>query len=754
MQRKSRIALAAAAALMSPAAASPGAGAEVMLSPKRVVVTTPGASAVVKRSPLRISFRDGRGRTVLRQVAGAGGARLVLPVPRVQFGTQTPPPATLYAPLGFLVGSHTVTQETAQQWEGNLLAVTEGGTEYGATEVVVASRRGRGARLVAATSDPSGRRLVVDVRPGPEPATIAVSARPTPAAGVAAMSDSFTAVPGEAFRGFGGRHNAIDQRGDEFYNWLQQENLSSGSLGALTAVTPGMGEAYLFPNGEHAAYYAQSSFVSPGRYGFLLDQDEISHWRMASDHGDAWQTQVAAPRIDYVVAPGGARRAIRTVTAITGRQRVPPRWAVGPILDREVIFNDDPPDKYEGEVRDDLRQMRRARIPFEAYRIEGWQFLPRDVLRELIAKLRRRGIHPMLYFRAFVGQDNIGTDDPAMYDEALDGGFVATTEGGAPYTFISNFNALGAQIDFTDPEARHWWRGRITEALRLGADGFMQDFGEQVLVDMHFDDGSTGYQMHNRLATLYHRTTYRAVRAFERRHPRRHIFYFTRAGHSGSPGAARWEFGNFPGDETTDWTRSAGLASQTPDMLNRAIGGAYGFTTDIGGYFDVGPYQPTTRELFLRWAEWAALSPMFRLHGSVGAGVHTPWSYDRKVVRIYRRLARLHVRARPLILRLWRRAKRTGIPITRPLWLAYPGDSRAAQEDQQWLLGRNVLVAPVVEQGATQRVVYFPRGCWQRPGGGPAIRGPREVAVAAPLQRLPYFFRCGKRPFRAPAARR
>ena len=59
-------------------------------------------------------------------------------------------------------------------------------------------------------------------------------------------------------------------------------------------------------------------------------------------------------------------------------------------------------------------------------------------------------------------------------------------------------------------------------------------------------------------------------------------------------------------------------------MLNRAIGGAYGFTTDIGGYFDIGPYGPTSKELFLRWAEWAALSPIFRLHGSVAAGTHTP----------------------------------------------------------------------------------------------------------------------------------
>ena len=113
-------------------------------------------------------------------------------------------------------------------------------------------------------------------------------------------------------------------------------------------------------------------------------------------------------------------------------------------------------------------------------------------------------------------------------------------------------------------------------------------------------------------------------------------------------------------------------------MLNRAIGGAYGFTTDIGGFFDVGPYEPTTKELFLRWAEWAALSPMFRLHGSVAAGTHTPWSYDHETVTAYSATHPPSPAGPRLILRLWERAERTGMPITRPLWLAYPGDRTAA----------------------------------------------------------------------------
>ena len=352
----------------------------------------------------------------------------------------------------------------------------------------------------------------------------------------------------------------------------------------------------------------------------------------------------------------------------------------------------------------------------------------------------------MLYLRSFVGRDEIGTDDPRAYNVALKKGYVATHADGTPYIFTSNFNEPAAQIDFTDPKAVKWWQGRVEAALELGAEGFMEDFGEQAQVGMHFDNGATGWSMHNRLPVLFHQATSRAVNAFERTHPGRRIFYYNRSGYSGTPGSARFEFANFPGDETTDWSRSSGIASLAPDMLNRGIGGAYGFTTDIGGFFDI-PYGATSKELFIRWVEWAALSPMFRIHGSVAAGTHTPWSYDAETLRIYKHMSAIHRRAEPLIMRLWKRANRTGLPIASPLWLNYPNDGNAARQDQEWMLGRNVLVAPVIEKGAITR-----------PPTSPAAAGGRPTASSSPargfayakgrLGLLPYFIRCGTHPFR------
>jgi alpha-glucosidase len=739
--------LAAAVTVVSGAAVS-SARASVAISPHRVVIMTrSGARAIVSRAPFGMRLMDSRGRVVLSEVASASRPIVIAPHSQLEFGTIGAPAPTLYAPMSFLVGRQRVSQTLSGLWEGTLQSVAESGIAYSAQSVLGARRRGAGVVLTLSTNDPTHRRLIVTVAPAGVPDGLSVGVRPTPSAGVAAMADSFRSPAGEAFHGFGGRHNSLDQRGSEFYNWLQQENFSSGSSSGLTP-TPNPGEdRYMFPNGPEAAYYAQSSFVSSAGYGFLLARDELSHWRLDSDHAGAWQTEVAARGLDYVVVASLPVKAVGELTRITGRQPVPPDWAVGSLLDRLVRFPSDPPAHYEQEVQSDLSNIDRYHLHLDGYRIEGWPELPRPVLRHYISALKRRGIHPLLYFRAFVGQDTTGTDDPRAYDEALAHHYVATHADGSPYTFISNFSEPAAVIDFTDPAAVRWWQGRVRAALELGADGFMQDFGEQVLSDMHFHDGSTGAQMHNRLPVLYDHATQAVVYAYERRHPGRRIFYFTRAGYSGTPGNAAYEFANFPGDETTDWTRSSGLASQTTDMLNRAIGGAYGFSTDIGGYFDVGPYAATTKELFLRWAEWAALSPIFRLHGSALAGTHTPWSYDAQAMRTYAALIRLHLRARPLILRLWREAERTGVPITRPLWLAYPGDPRAGAADQEWLLGSDVLVAPVVTQGASSRAVYFPRGCWQSPATGRRYGGDASHVVPAALGQLPYFFHCGARPF-------
>ena len=182
-------------------------------------------------------------------------------------------------------------------------------------------------------------------------------------------------------------------------------------------------------------------------------------------------------------------------------------------------------------------------------------------------------------------------------------------------------------------------------------------------------------------------------------------------------------------------------------MLNRAIGGAYGFGTDIGGYFDL-TTPPTTKELFIRWAEWAALSPVFRLHGAGPTGTHAPWTFDSQTVRIYRRLSNLHLRAVPLIMRLWRRAEATR---------RSPDPSRSGSPTPPGTAGeagRPGVAARARPAGRTgghrgsrPRAASTSRpGCWQAAADGRRFAGPASATVAAQLGELPYFLRCGTHP--------
>lgn len=368
-------------ALAGPATIAP---AIALGQPPRVVAPT-GARVTLSARPFGLRFADARGQPVLAGVAPSGRSLSVGPVTQTEYGVQGPPAPALYAPLTFVVGTQRFAQTAKQQWQGTLASVTTVGTAYRARNLVRVTRQGRTIHAMLSTTDPSGRRLAVTIAPGAGSA-LSVSVRPVPAAGVATIGVSFRSPAGEAFRGFGGRHNALDQRGDEFFSWIDQENLSSGF--GVWNTPPTIGGTYLFPNGPEAAYYDQASFISSDGYGFLLRRSEIAHWRLTSDRRDAWQVEVDGRALDFTVSPSLTPAAASVaLTSITGRQPVPPTWALGTIFDREVRFPSDPPDQYAREVETDIHNFGRYHVHVDGYRLEGWRLLTMAVLKRVFAEL-------------------------------------------------------------------------------------------------------------------------------------------------------------------------------------------------------------------------------------------------------------------------------------------------------------------------------------------------------------------------------
>ncbi len=465
---------------------------------------------------------------------------------------------------------------------------------------------------------------------------------------------------------------------------------------------------------------------------------------------------VKSPRLTLSLAGGGIERAAKSYTADVGRAPAPPRYVYEPWID--VINEGEGEAAPNGQgftggerVRDDLERIveesRRHDIPIGTLGVEGWQEVPDG--RRFFARLRKKGYHLSAYWNPFTSR---GTD---AYDDALAKDIFIKDPRGEPYPIVTNRGGQSFVIDYSHPRALSFWKDQIRRSCDLGFESFMHDFGEFVTEGMRFHNGQPPETMHNAYPVLYHRAARSALASCARRERGFDPFFYVRAGYSGidnGPGVIDSTSSVFPGDETTDWSQGSGIPSVPPAMLNLAMGGSFTFTTDVGGYLDL--FAPrTSAELFTRWSQLAAFTAVSRIHNSTFNGSAYPFSFDRQTLETYRRYARAKVRLIPLVDRWSKRAASDGtIGPVRPLVLDDPS-AAARSIDDEWLLGENILVAPVLEEGARSRRVYLPAGSdWQRvvvdakgrlAPRGKTQAGGRTVSASAPMTDIPIYRRVG-----------
>jgi alpha-D-xyloside xylohydrolase len=221
---------------------------------------------------------------------------------------------------------------------------------------------------------------------------------------------------------------------------------------------------------------------------------------------------------------------------------------------------------------------------------------------------------------------------------------------------------------------------------------------------------------------------------------------FSRSAWAGSQkyGAAVWS-----GDIPATWDS---LRTQVRAGLGIALSGIPWWTTDIGGFHGGDPSDPAYQELVIRWFQFGVFCPLFRLHGdreprtadgyAASGGPNEPWSYGETAYEIIAETIRLRERLRPYVHEQMRVAADTGLPPMRPLFVDFPGDQVAWGIDDEFMFGADVLVAPVLEAGATSRAVYLPAGTkWTDAWTGESLAGGVTVTVDAPIERVPVFTR-------------
>ncbi len=550
----------------------------------------------------------------------------------------------------------------------------------------------------------------------------------------------------EAIVGLGERFDALDQRGR----------------------APDITVYEQYKNQGDRTYLPIPFFCSSRGYGCLVEGTAHVVYDFGRTAPDRWRCMAhaggGAVALDFFA--GKPLECVRNLTALTGRPvDAPPAWAFGPWMSSNEWNTQE---RIEREVA--LTQ--EHGIPATVLVIEAWSdeatfyiwngaraepragdWVPRLADFEFPARgpwpdpkgmtdsLLANGIRLILWqIPALKETDTPHAQHDADRAYALEQGYVLRMSDGAPYRNPAFWFHDALIPDFTSERATDWWLAKRAYLLdEIGVAGFKTDGGEHLQGNsIVASDGRRGDELVNAYPTLYIGAYHRF--AAERRNG--DALTFSRAGHTGA-GAfpAHWA-----GDENSTWEayRRSIIAG-----LSAGISGIPFWGWDLAGFSDELP----TAELYLRAAGMAAFCPIMQYHSEYTPPGHpskdrTPWHIQEQtgnplVSPLYRFFARLRMNLLPYLLREAAFCAASGEPMLRALLLDHPEDPVAWRVADQYRLGRDLLVAPIVEEGAATRCLYLPSGVWYDFWSGVPHEGGRWLEMDAPLDRLPVFVRAG-----------
>lgn len=535
--------------------------------------------------------------------------------------------------------------------------------------------------------------------------------------------------------GFGTQCTELDLRGRRFHVLSQEQGIGRGSQPATALLNIAARSG-----GSWSSSYAPMPWLFGADLRTLLVDDTEPVFFDLTRRGRTLIT-IPSERLNVSVFAGATPAEIlRSLTAHTGRMKPLPEWTqAGAIIGMQG---------GTARVRETLARCDAAEVPLAGFWLQdwvgqrktniGWQLwwnweLDRDHYpgwSELVAELEARDIGVLAYINPFlVDTAEKPNARSNAYAEARERGFLVKDSHGEVCSIpITSYDA--GLVDLSNPEARAWLAALLKrELLPLGVKGWMADFGEALPFESRLADGRPALGWHNRYPVEWAR--------FNRELQRESGlgdsgFFFTRAGYTQSPGASRcfWL-----GDQLVTWDAHDGLASALRGLLSSGLSGISLNHSDIGGYTSIavpGLRIVRSRELLMRWMEFAAFTTLFRTHEGNQPYENLQFDSDPELLAQFARCARLYRDLAPLRRRLMREAAATGAPLARHLFFHYPRRPEARACKDAFLLGPNLLVAPVLKPGRAAREVFVPEEGFTNLRTGQAVQAGR-VTLPAPL---------------------
>lgn len=482
--------------------------------------------------------------------------------------------------------------------------------------------------------------------------------------------------------------------------------------------------------------------ISTKGYGFLWNNPAIGRTELVKNH-TMWHAE-ATKQIDYLIfAENTLAEIVEKYTDFSGKAPMLPEYAAGFWQSKLRYWNQE-------ELLSVVRDYKRRELPISVIVIDyfhwtqqgEWKFDKRywPDPKGMVEELDKMGIKLMVSIWPTV--------DPSSenYEEMKQKSYLVRAERGVQSVFLY----LGSQtfFDATHPEAQRYVWGKVKQNYYdYGVKMFWLDEAEPEF--RPYDYENIRYNLGNGLevSNIY-------------------PYMFAKAFHDGMKeceesvqvnlvrcawiGSQRFGIVLWSGDIGSTFES---LRQQVKAGMNVSLCGIPWWTTDIGGFFDGYPDDPSFRELIVRWFQFGVFCPIFRLHGyrlpdskpngefKTGTA-NEVWSFGEEAYEIIKKLMILRERIRPYIMEQMQKAHEDGTPVMRPLFFDFPDDNNTYLVEDEYMFGPDLLIAPILYEGACMRKVYLPEGVeWKDANSGSVYRGGQYIDYEAPLSIVPVFIR-------------
>ncbi|MDQ5845258.1 MAG: glycoside hydrolase family 31 protein [Acidobacteriota bacterium] len=546
----------------------------------------------------------------------------------------------------------------------------------------------------------------------------------------------------EHFYGLGEKAARLDKRRSSFVNWNSD--------------TPG------YTEGRDPIYQTIPFYIGLDRssaYGIFFDNSYRSYFDFGkSSQQRAWFGAEGGELNYYFFYGPSIKKILGRYADLTGHMPLPPLWALGNQQSRWSYY----PDKMAEEV---VRQYRARDLPLDVlhldidymqgYRVFTWDTSRFPSPKQLAEKLSTQGVklvtivdpgvkyQPVKPTTARVTSitPELEPQDPRYYvfDQGLERKYFQHRLNGD--LFIPKvWPGDSVFVDYTIPEARAWWGDLHRAYLDNGVAGIWTDMNEpadfvdqtgknQIDVVSH-DEGekSTHAKNRNVFALLMARATYEGLQKLR---PNSRPYVITRAAYAGIQRySTMWT-----GDTNSTWEA---LQLNIPMFTTLGLSGEPFVGSDVGGFIGRG-----SGELLVRSYQVSFLAPFCRNHKVIDGYDQEPWRFGKYYEDIIRKYLKLRYQLLPFLYTTLEDAHRTGVPLFRPLLLNYQDDANTYNLDDQFMIGNDLLVAPVMKPDVTRRLVYLPKGVWYDYWTNKRHDGGTTIIVDAPLETVPMFVRGG-----------